>query len=110
MSEPEDPAPELDVTAIGEAVSSLLKARGLARAVALSDVMAAWPEAVGTDLADRVRPVALRGEELVVEVDSPAWATQVSLLSDRLLAGLERAVGRQVATRVKPRVIPRSQP
>lgn len=110
MSGEPDVGPDgLDVTPIGDAVSSLLRSRGMTPAKQLAEVIAAWEQAVGPELAVRVRPVALRGDELVVEVDSSPWATQVSLLSDRLLEGLSACVGHPVARRLSPRVNPRSK-
>lgn len=105
----EHPAHAIEATPIGDAMSSLLRARGMTPAKHLAEVMAAWEEAVGPELAERVRPVALRGDELVVEVDSSPWATQVSLLSDRLLDGLSAAIGRPVASRLSARVNPSSK-
>jgi predicted nucleic acid-binding Zn ribbon protein len=109
MSGHDDGPADLELTAIGEALSSLLHSRGLSQAAVLAAVLAAWPEAVGAELARWVRPVALRGDELVVEVESSPWATQVALLSDRLLEELAMAVGHPVASRLSARVNPRSE-
>lgn len=40
-----------------------------------------WDEAVGEQVAQHVKPVKLDDGVLVVEVDDPAWATQVKFLS-----------------------------
>ena len=40
-----------------------------------------WDEAVGDQVAQHVKPVKLDDGVLVVEVDDPAWATQVKFLS-----------------------------
>lgn len=49
-----------------------------------------WDEAVGEQVAQHVKPVKLDDGVLVVEVDDPAWATQVKFLgpmiTERLLA------------------------
>jgi predicted nucleic acid-binding Zn ribbon protein len=56
---------------------------------AVGGVFGRWSEAVGEQVAQHVRPIKLDGTVLVVEVDDPAWATQVKFLSamitDRLL-------------------------
>ena len=48
-----------------------------------------WTEAVGEQVAQHVRPVKLDGEVLVVEVDDPAWATQVKFLSGMITERLQ---------------------
>lgn len=106
-AEEEGPA-ELDLMSIKDAFSSLLRLRGLGGVASLAALMSVWEEAVGSEVAGKVRPVALRHDELVVEVDSPAWATQVSLLSEQLLDQLAQAAGTPLASRLSARVNPRS--
>jgi predicted nucleic acid-binding Zn ribbon protein len=52
-----------------------------------------WDEVVGDQVAAHVRPVKLDQGVLVVEVDEPAWATQVTLMSGRLRERLAESVG-----------------
>jgi predicted nucleic acid-binding Zn ribbon protein len=52
-----------------------------------------WDEVVGEQVAAHVRPVKLDQGVLVVEVDEPAWATQVTLMSGRLRERLAESVG-----------------
>jgi predicted nucleic acid-binding Zn ribbon protein len=62
-----------------------------------------WEEAVGAQVAAHVRPVRLDGATLLVEVDEPAWATQVTLLSTTLRTRLAEVAGVHVE-RVEVRV------
>jgi predicted nucleic acid-binding Zn ribbon protein len=55
-----------------------------------------WDEVVGQQVAAHVRPVKLDQGVLVVEVDEPAWATQVTLMSGRLRERLAESAGVQV--------------
>lgn len=48
---------------------------------AVGGVFGRWTEAVGEQVAQHVTPIKLDGAVLVVEVDDPAWATQVKFLS-----------------------------
>lgn len=50
-----------------------------------------WEEVVGPAVAAHVRPVRLDGSTLVVEVDDPSWATQVTFLADTVRARLAEA-------------------
>jgi predicted nucleic acid-binding Zn ribbon protein len=54
--------------------------RGPSRS-AVSGVFGRWEEAVGAQVAGHVKPVKLDEGVLVVEVDDPAWATQVKFLA-----------------------------
>ncbi|HEY3485233.1 MAG TPA: DUF721 domain-containing protein [Ilumatobacteraceae bacterium] len=56
-------------------------------------VFGRWQEAVGDHVAAHVRPVKLDGSTLVVEVDEPAWATQVTLLSNTVKERLAAVAG-----------------
>lgn len=48
--------------------------------LAQSDLMNAWPEIVGTELADHSTPVGIEDGTLTVQCDSTAWATQLRLM------------------------------
>ena len=46
----------------------------------MGGVFGRWEQAVGAAVAAHVQPVKLHGTTLVVEVDDPAWATQLRFL------------------------------
>ncbi len=67
-----------------------------------------WSEAVGEQVADHVRPLKLDGGVLTVEVDDPAWATQVKLLATMITTRLREVAGVEVeslAVRVDGRAL-----
>jgi predicted nucleic acid-binding Zn ribbon protein len=105
----DDDVTDQAVTPIGDAMATLLRSRGLGATVVLAEVMSAWERVAGPELAARVRPVSLRHGELVCEVDDPAWATQVRLLSEMLLGRLADEVGGKVADRLSIHVKRRSE-
>lgn len=76
--------------------------RGPSRA-AVGGVFGRWSEAVGEQIAAHVQPVRLDEGVLLVEVDDPAWATQVKLLAGTLIERLRDAAGVEV-TRIDVRV------
>lgn len=90
MSEPDDPVP------ISAALDGVVRAlRGPSRA-AVGGVFGRWIEAVGAQVADHVRPVKLDERVLVVEVDDPAWATQVKFLTTMITDRLREVAGVEV--------------
>ncbi len=62
-----------------------------------------WVEAVGDQVAQHVKPVKLDGSTLLVEVDEPAWATQVKLVTPMIVARL-REVANVTVERIEVRV------
>ena len=62
----------------------------------------AWREVVGPEIAKRTRGFALRDDrELVVFVDTAAWATQLSLMSEDLLERLNSHLGHNEVTHIR---------
>lgn len=62
-----------------------------------------WDDLVGPAVAAHVRPVRLDGSVLLVEVDDPSWATQVTFLADTLRSRLVTQVD-VIVDRVEVRV------
>jgi predicted nucleic acid-binding Zn ribbon protein len=56
-------------------------------------VFGRWEEAVGPAVAAHARPLRLDDDVLVVEVDEPAWATQVTFLSASVCERLAQVSG-----------------
>ncbi len=93
-----------------QGLERLLDGLGAPEIDAVTTLIERWPEVVGPELASRVRAVAVRGSELVVRVDDPAWASQIAWLESRLLERIADLVGPGRITVVKARIAPRSGP
>lgn len=89
---------------IGEATRRLLRARGLEATVTLGDVLDAWADVVGAPVAAHAQPRALHASVLTVEVDEPAWATQIQFLSGGILSSLAERLGDRAPTSLSLRV------
>ncbi len=55
-----------------------------------------WDEAVGDQVAQHVKPLKLDQGVLVVEVDDPAWATQVKFLTPMITERLQHVANVRV--------------
>lgn len=96
----DDPVP------ISDSLDGVMRSlRGPSRAAA-GGVFGRWEEAVGEHVAAHVRPLRLDGTALVVQVDEPAWATQVKFLSATIADRLREVAGTEI-TRIEVRVDPR---
>jgi predicted nucleic acid-binding Zn ribbon protein len=89
-----------DPQLFGVVLARLVKARGWQQPTAEARVFGSWEIVVGPDIASHCRPVKLENGELLVEAESTAWATQLRLLTGRLLGRIAGEVGRGVVTRL----------
>jgi predicted nucleic acid-binding Zn ribbon protein len=69
-----------------------------ATAAVMGDVFGLWEQAVGAAVAAHVQPVKLQGTNLVVEVDDPAWATQLRFLERTMRERLLEIAGADIQT------------
>jgi predicted nucleic acid-binding Zn ribbon protein len=93
--DPRDPQP------IGGLVRRLVADRGWEKPAAEARVLGDWPALVGPEIAARCRPVGLRDGELTLAAESTAWATQLRLLTNKLLATLATQLGPDVVKRIR---------
>lgn len=89
-----------DPQLFGVMLERLMKARGWERPKAEGTVFGAWEKVVGPDIAAHSRPMKLEGGVLTVEAESTAWATQLRMLTGRLLQQIAGEVGHNVVTRL----------
>jgi len=68
---------------------------------AVRGVFQDWRSLVGDRVADHTTPRSLRDGELLVDVDDPAWASQLVFLEADLLARFEAALGAQAVRTVR---------
>ena len=61
----------------------------------------AWPEAAGPDIARHTAGVFLREGELVVYVDSPVWATELTALGEQLRTRLNETLGEELVRAIR---------
>jgi len=89
--------------------ASLDRVLGYLRAPAartVKTVFSEWPTLAGPQLAAHAQPIALRDGELVVEVDDPAWMSQLRWLEPELRTRLEALPGGPRVERIRFRLRP----
>jgi predicted nucleic acid-binding Zn ribbon protein len=88
-----------DPQLLGTTVSSLLRDRGWTESAAVGSLTGRWPEIVGADIAEHVRPETFdqaadgRGLVLVLRADSTAWATSVTYLLPQVRTRIDAELG-----------------
>ena len=83
---------------IGDGLDRLLRSLKGGSVRATGAVFGRWEEIVGANVAAHARPVKLEDGRLVVEVDDPAWATQLRFLEADLVTRLSEAGGLAVTS------------
>ena len=89
---------------VGEGLDVVARRLGAPGAASMGAVFTRWEEAVGPLIAAHARPVSLTDGVLVVAVDDPAWATQLSFMTNDLMAKVAAVAGDDVVGRVEVRV------
>lgn len=82
-----------DPEEIGSAMQAFLAEQGWQATAALAALTSSWSQIVGPEVAEHVRIESIHDGELVLVADSTAWATQVRLLADTVLAQVQEAAG-----------------
>jgi predicted nucleic acid-binding Zn ribbon protein len=93
--DPRDPQP------LGRLVQRLVSDRGWDLAAAEARVIGDWPSLVGPEIASKSKPVGLRDGELTLQAESTAWATQLRLLTGKLLGLLSSELGPGVVRKIR---------
>ncbi|MBO0693324.1 MAG: DUF721 domain-containing protein [Acidimicrobiaceae bacterium] len=96
--------PDRDPRPVGESLDAAARRLGSPGVSALGAIFARWEELVGPEVAKHSRPHRLRAGVLVIEVDQPAWATQLRYLSGDLLKRVNEAAGPDDVRAVQIRV------
>lgn len=86
---------------VGEAARSVVA--GLDKGGSLAGVQAvrAWREVAGAEVSAHAVGSALRGDELVVFVDSPVWAQELAALSGVYIERVNQALGKEAVGSIR---------
>jgi predicted nucleic acid-binding Zn ribbon protein len=90
-----------DPQSLGSAVGDVAKKQGWSSRVAEGVVFGQWPSVVGHHIADHSTPTALRDGVLSVSAESTAWATQLRIIQNQVLAKIAAKVGDGVVTSLR---------
>ena len=100
-------SPENGPRPLKQGIERLLDGLGAPDIDTVATLVERWPEVVGPEFASLVKAGAVRGSELVVRGEDPAWASQIAWLESRLLERIADLVGPGRITAVTARVAAR---
>jgi predicted nucleic acid-binding Zn ribbon protein len=88
------PGPDArDPQTLASVTRDVAKKRGWSARVAEGMVLGQWPTVVGSHIADHSSPTTLRDGVLTVAAESTAWATQLRIIQNQVLAKIAAEVG-----------------
>jgi len=92
-----------DPQEVGSVLEGFLAEQGWEATSAIAQITASWAEIVGPEVAEHVEVESVGDGELSLRADSTAWATQMRLLADSVLARVQGVVGTELVTSVSVR-------
>jgi predicted nucleic acid-binding Zn ribbon protein len=90
-----------DPQPFGQMIQRLVEDRGWEKNTAEATVLGSWDRLVGAEVAAHCRPVSLREGELTLQAESTAWATQLRMLTGKLLGLIKAELGANVVTKIR---------
>jgi predicted nucleic acid-binding Zn ribbon protein len=81
-----------DPQSFAKLLQKLVTDRGWQQPAAEGTVFGSWEKVVGPSIAEHCRPVKLTEGELTIEAESTAWATQLRMLSGKILAKIAQEI------------------
>ncbi len=75
-----------DPRGIDDVLENLTRSMGWESPLAKSELLVAWPELIGDDVASHTEPVSVEDGLLTVRCDSTAWAQQLRSMRNVVLA------------------------
>ena len=81
------------MTPIAETLAKLLQQYRPVNDPFMTKVWSVWEEAVGSTIAANARPVAFKGDMLLVHVSSSAWLHHLRILEKEMLEKINQALG-----------------
>ena len=74
-----------DPLGLADVLDRVTSSRGWDSPLARAELLASWPEIVGTDTAGHASPIGIEDGVLTVRCDSTAWATQLRTMQSTVL-------------------------
>lgn len=94
------------IESVGSVIDKLLRSGIRRQDTPLLQVWELWEQAVGQIIAENARPAAIKGNILLVHVNSSPWLHQLSFLKKDILVRINRELGRDLVGDIKFKIGP----
>lgn len=81
---------------LADVLGTVMRRMKMSDETAAIGVFSHWRDIVGVPIADHVTPLRLEKRVLTVQVEDPAWATQLKFLESTLLSTLNENIGDEI--------------
>lgn len=81
---------------LAEPLDALLRRLGSESSAVVAGVFSDWHDLVGDTVAQHASPIKIESGRLLVEVDEPAWATQMRFLESEIIIRLSASTGNTI--------------
>jgi hypothetical protein len=88
-------------TSVGDAAHEVLQRLDRGGNIERAKAVAAWRQIAGDEVSAHAMGYAMREGELVVYVDSPAWATELAALSEQYRTGVNSVLGKELVSTMR---------
>ncbi len=85
---------------IGKILAEVIEKLGIAAKLSEQRAVTEWAEIVGAKVAEHTRAVKVDGGRLLVEVDSPVWSQELTLMKRTITREINRRIGREAIEQV----------
>ena len=85
----------------GEEAHAFVAKTAAADSVIAASVMEAWGEVAGPEIGRHTESARFRKGELLVSVDTAAWANELQLMGEQLRVRLNERIGKETVTSVR---------
>jgi predicted nucleic acid-binding Zn ribbon protein len=89
-----------DPELLGSALDKLVIESGWEQESSMAKLLNSWPAIVGPEIADHCTPAGFEEGTLRLTAESTAWATQLRLLQNQIMAKIAGEVGDGVVTKI----------
>lgn len=90
-----------DPQALSGLINRIIMERGWTTPLAVSSVMARWPELVGQQMSDKTTPESFDQGVLTVRCESTAWAVQIRHMKYDIMRRFNSELGDEVVTDIQ---------
>lgn len=88
------------VQPIAKVLEQVIRDLGLTKKLSEQRAVVDWPGVVGQKVAGHSRAIRVDGGRLFVEVDSPVWAQELTLMKRTILRELNARIGKEAIENV----------
>ncbi len=81
---------------IGKILADVLRDLGLSKKLSEQRAVVEWSDIVGRRVAEHARALRVDNGRLFVEVDSPVWSQELTLMKRNILRQINDRIGRKV--------------